>query len=891
MTLFYRNRFFRYAVIILIAIIVTFTMGASFLTAPPVKAADWAGWTAINTIYYDPAQDDTTNHFLQQAATELQTYLGQMAGRSFSITHTYPVAPAIYLSVNATMLSAYNDEASRLIINDDGVTIIGKTAIAVREGAYLFLDSLGVRWYMRSDIWTIVPNALPNLTATDVVNKPYFIWRRNWSPYTVGWDNLTLWRERNLLGGANSYLTRHSYHDFMPPSLYSSYPDVYLPEGQAPSGYSGWQVKPDSAIVRNYADSWAFTYLADNPKNDYIDIVPRIVVPISPNDGYGWGSYLDEDNYTEEDLQNLTDLVRGLADDVAGDIAVSYPNAYTGVYNYSLFAGVPSTNYDNNVYVEVTTAYDITNLNDEERIIGELSRGALVGVYDYYDVYSWCGEDPPSWALKVLNRIKYFADYGATVYTGEGGNSQGAAGIVNWLAAKLEWNPDLSIDDLLNDFYTKAFGVAAAPMARYFNRWFDGMSPSDNSFALAFRDLEEAETLANGDSAILARIRYIEYYMRFLWKSQSIDTCSQSELEDLYVLVTKLRDLYVLNYGSTNSAMDDGDREWVSDELVSRFPATFPSDAAVIAQLSDYTPPTNQEAEAWLNEALTYFAGEEGYNASYIGWKGLTLKALGNTSAANLTPSSNWRQTVWLVQANINDIIYLNVRAPYNQTKIYELRDMNNNILDSFSIVGDNNWHSASFTAPSTSTFKVYGGLSASVEVVNKPCALINEDIRTGNDIFYFYVPAGTPSILVELYNSDNGTKLYDPNGNLAVTIDAGGYGGVNNPTSGLWKLDFKGESTSATSYFKIFGVPDLTGYRPQYLLIEDTDAPAPPVLNPISNNTDINCDGVVNILDLIRVVQHWGETGSNGWIVEDVNYDGRIGILDIIVIGQHWTG
>jgi hypothetical protein len=216
---------------------------------------------------------------------------------------------------------------------------------------------------------------------------------------------------------------------------------------------------------------------------------------------------------------------------------------------------------------------------------------------------------------------------------------------------------------------------------------------------------------------------------------------------------------------------------------------------------------------------------------------------------------------------------------------------MNNNILDSFSIVGDNNWHSASFTAPSTSTFKVYGGLSASVEVVNKPCALINEDIRTGNDIFYFYVPAGTPSILVELYNSDNGTKLYDPNGNLAVTIDAGGYGGVNNPTSGLWKLDFKGESTSATSYFKIFGVPDLTGYRPQYLLIEDTDAPAPPVLNPISNNTDINCDGVVNILDLIRVVQHWGETGSNGWIVEDVNYDGRIGILDIIVIGQHWTG
>jgi hypothetical protein len=1057
MTLFYRNGFLKRAVTILIVLMVICPLGASLNTAPPVKAAEWAGWAAINTIYYDTAQDDATNHFLQTAADELQNYLGQMAGRLFTITHTYPPAPAIYLSVNTTMLSAHNDEASRLVIDNNGVTITGKTAIAVREGAYLFLDSLGVRWYMRSDIWTVVPDSLSDLDATDVINEPHYIWRRNWSTYTVDWGNLILWRQRNLLGGANSYLARHSYADFMPASLYSSYPDAYLPEGVAPSGHSGWQVKPDNAVVLSRAVSWALAYLADNPRNDYIDTVPRIVVPISPNDGWGWGSYLDEDNYTEEDLQNLTDLVRGLADDVAGDIAASYPNAYAGVYNYSLYAGVPSTNYDNNVYVEISTAYDVTNLDDKERITGEVSRGAIVGIYDFLDEYIWYRENPPTWALKVLNRIKEFGSYGATVYTFEGGDSQGAAGIVNWLAAKLEWNPNLSIDDLLDDFYTKAFGTAAEPMARYFNRWFDGMSPNDNSFTLAFRDLNEAEDLASGDNDVLARIRYIEYYMRFLWKVQNINTMSQAELEDLYTFVTKLRDLYILYYGSTNFAMDDGDREWISDELVERFPAAYPDDATVIARLSDYTPPTNEEAEAWLSEALTYFAGEEGYDATYVDPTEISLHALGDATTPDLTPTTKFRSITYLVKANANDIIQLSVEKDFGNQGIYYFETMEGDILDSFTITGDNNWHSASFTAPSTGIFKIVG--NGGLDILNKPAGIIA--VQSQAYTSYFYVPAGTPSILVTLYNSNNGTKLYDPNGNLAATIAARGYGGINNPTPGLWKLDFKGDSVSGSSYFRIFGVPDLTGYRPQYLLVEGTDAPVPPILNPIGNksahpgmllqftvsatdpngdaliysasnlppwanfnaathtfsgtpnqisdypnvhfevsdgtftdseniaitvttnhapvlspvgnksvtagqlltfavsandpdgdslaysvvylpnganfnvntrifswtpaagqagnhqnilfsatdsgltatetititvnlaggNPDINRDGIINFIDLVRATQHWGETGLNGWIAEDVNSDGKIDVLDVIAVGQHWTG
>ena len=51
----------------------------------------------------------------------------------------------------------------------------------------------------------------------------------------------------------------------------------------------------------------------------------------------------------------------------------------------------------------------------------------------------------------------------------------------------------------------------------------------------------------------------------------------------------------------------------------------------------------------------------------------------------------------------------------------------------------------------------------------------------------------------------------------------------------------------------------------------------------------DVNCDGCVNVLDIILVGQHFGETGSPRWIREDVNGDGVISVLDIILIGQHF--
>jgi hypothetical protein len=52
----------------------------------------------------------------------------------------------------------------------------------------------------------------------------------------------------------------------------------------------------------------------------------------------------------------------------------------------------------------------------------------------------------------------------------------------------------------------------------------------------------------------------------------------------------------------------------------------------------------------------------------------------------------------------------------------------------------------------------------------------------------------------------------------------------------------------------------------------------------------DVNGDHVCNVLDLILVSEHIGETGAPGWIPEDVNKDGVVNVLDLIYI-EHYIG
>jgi hypothetical protein len=1041
MITFRRKRLaFSRAVALLLIFLIAFPVSSSFIPVRTAQASDWAGWDAINKIYYDAAQDDA-NSCLAKAAGELDTYLTQMSGRSWTVvTNAPPAPPAVYLAVNASMLVGHGDEAFRLVVDSNGVTITGKTAFAARDGAYRLLDRLGVKWLRKGDIWTVVPTTLVDLGVLDVFEEPDFIGREvEFGPNPVyDWPGSQLWKVRNLGGSSSVFRISHSYNMFLPAEDYADYPNLYLvdittlsadindsvttipvasvadfpvissdtpvpllrignetisytarPDGQftgCTRGYGGttpashsigttvyqqpaegstteWQLKPDNADVISHALTFADA-AAVNPQMFSFysgEDIPNKVVPISPNDGSEWGTY------SNKTTQELTDLIYGLTDIVAVALHDDYPDTYFGVYNYSQYSEVPTNNFTyDNVYAEIATAYDYTNLTDLERIAGLKARGATVGIREYYDIVQWYYDLPPSDSgLKKLNDLKSFADAGASVYRAEGCESWGSWGFIFWIACKLCWDSNQSIDDLLDEYCDSAFGAASEPMKRIYNRWLSGQHISDNSLAAAVADLTEAETLANGDEKILDRIRSEEYYIEYEWKYRTIDDLDIDELADLYSWVTKLRDLYILSYYYIEVDV-------FHDRLRDNFGMTEGQITTWMANNADYSLPTNEEAVTWLTEMQNEFAGIDPINAEYIDPYNFTVTALDNTDYEAFAPAEGNGLEV-LVYANTNDIVHCELLpySPYDDST-FNWYDPDGGLIDTAFVPKSRQWLPVNFTASAgTGLYKITG--SRGINVLSHPAGILAGTLFSCDT--YFYVPSGTPSVLLEFETGMGSCTLYDPNGEVADTLTGPTVGyqimGVNNPDAGVWHLHYN-PGVTATTGFRLLGVPGLVWHDPAYLLVEDTASPIPqpPVLNSIGNKTayvnslsqftvsatdpnldsltysasnlppwatfntttrtfsgtpgqvenyynvyfevsdgaltdgeyititvnlpggspDINRDGIVNALDVIRVIQHWGESGSNSWIFQDTNSDGKIDVLDIIVIGQHWT-
>jgi hypothetical protein len=784
------------------------------------SAAGWSGWAGMTKIAILPS----SNEFLTTASLELQTYLGRMSGRTWTIVNGDTTGVAVRLDVQpaSSAFTGKNDEAFRIVLDSTGVRITGKTAIAAREGAYTLLNKLGVRWFFKNSAWEVVPSSLADLGAMDEVQQPAFIWRRIWSPYTEGWDKTIEWRHRNRLGGAAVYQINHSYLDFMPTSDYATYPNAYLPEGSAPTGVNGWQVKPDDPTVVSRAIAYAQNYLNRTVRYfDMGDLLPYAVAPVSPNDGGGWGTYGTHGN------QYLTDKVVGLTNAVGQAILGSYPGKYAGVYNYSNYSEVPTFNLSSNVMVEITTAYDYTELNDTERIRGLKARGAMVGAYDYYDPWVWNQEAPATWSQKVWDRIKMFYGEGVSAYTAEGGDSWGSAGLTYYVGSQLAWDPTQSIPDILNDFYTKAFGPASVPMARYYERWLGGRTVATNSMALAFRDLAEAQQLASaaGRSDVLERIRQIEFYMRYEWLEPQMSTMSLDDLKNFYTFVTKTRDYYIVYHTYVKSP--------IRTELTNRGLTTAQIDALI-----DYTLPTTTQADTWLNEALTAFQNVNAVDAAYIDPENLTLVALNDTTHAVLTPSTSARESTVLVQAQAGDTVRVSVKTlSASDGASFDWYGPQGTIVQSIDVPASGSYQTINLNAPSTGKYKLIG--NGGINVLSHPAGFIEGQIGSGE--FYLYVPQGTTGLVIDVPVGAGTSTLYNPSGALASTIVGGSQivtCGITNPQAGVWKFNYSGDQFW-TQCFQIYGVPDLVGYDARYLLVPATGSNNAPVANNQSVTTN----------------------------------------------------
>jgi hypothetical protein len=51
----------------------------------------------------------------------------------------------------------------------------------------------------------------------------------------------------------------------------------------------------------------------------------------------------------------------------------------------------------------------------------------------------------------------------------------------------------------------------------------------------------------------------------------------------------------------------------------------------------------------------------------------------------------------------------------------------------------------------------------------------------------------------------------------------------------------------------------------------------------------DVNCDGICNLIDFIKISNHIGQNGAPGWIREDVDKNGQIQFLDLLPVSNNY--
>ena len=263
------------------------------------------------------------------------------------------------------------------------------------------------------------------------------------------------------------------------------------------------------------------------------------------NDSGGWCGCdrckaLDEPRPYFRGHPTMTDRYLKFVQQVADVMLEEFPDRKIALLCYNSVV-VPPVTIDKlppNVVVVVTRdsfqyhdpKYLAADLQDDKRWL-EITNGNMYR-YDYYS-FGWLV--PRYYPHRLAEDIRRMRDIGVKGIFAEDTPPWPAIGPSFYVVAKLWWDPDLDVDELIDEFHTTLFGPAAEPMARYWDRheklwlkkrpgkWFEGLanmttqasmfSPAD----LAYLDQQfaDAHKLAGDDEVIQERIRFFERGWQF----------------------------------------------------------------------------------------------------------------------------------------------------------------------------------------------------------------------------------------------------------------------------------------------------------------------------------------------------------------------------------------
>jgi hypothetical protein len=478
-------------------------------------------------------------------ADEFAEYLKRITGADFEIT-TGDGTSGIVLGTLADFPTPALDKALEIFNGYDGVEafairtrpkrllLLGATPKAVPHAAFRLLEEIGYRHFFSHPAWEVVPHKSTLTFDRDITDRPAMLSREIvlaalLSGEVQHWKEYYAWKRHN--GMAQSFVPNagHNYQSVIDANkeAFEQHPEYYALVKQADGSFKreGPQLELANPAVRKMIVDYAVSYFDKNPDQDMVSVEPADTI-------------LGSQSKEAKAAGPWSDLVFGVANEAARAVQKTHPGKMVGVLSYNAHWDPPSFSLEPNVHVQLSALGSGTStLSPEKRDELWQQRSKNLGFYDYYSVFAWNGDMLPApWINDIheLQRaVRRQIAMGGTALHAESSSSWGLNGRAYYLADKLLWNPDIDVDAVLQDFYSKAFGAGAAAMQRYYERFDPASKPllSGHLLGLMFRDVDEASRSTQDRPDVQARLDQIKLYLNFVRLSRARDVEAKTDEE------------------------------------------------------------------------------------------------------------------------------------------------------------------------------------------------------------------------------------------------------------------------------------------------------------------------------------------------------------------------
>jgi hypothetical protein len=436
--------------------------------------------------------------FLEEfAATELQRYFEKISDLKLPVVKEDAADKSTYSFFIRNTHGAGDEFTLRSARN--GLVVQGSNDLGTVFGVYELLERyFDVRWFMPGDLGEHVPKRDKlEIGKINLTFKPSF--RVRW----VGDGEWSLRQRMNAYVKASDRSVginwKWHFHTFVvlipPEKYYAEHPEYFaLVKGKrtvTDSKSHGNQLctsNPD--VVREVAKNLIAT----------LDAEPGIeIITLSPNDGGGFcecGKCTALDEPGRDWFAKYSRRLAIFNNEVAALVKQKHPKVLIKVGAYAMYARPPlDKEYrpESNLFFQLCHLYfchnhpissgackeGVTYKADAEFQPNQEFRKILdqwrklsphLFVYEYYSIGGMGRANLP-WPLVHTMRsdIPYYRKCGVEgFYTQLSADLWHRLGLNYYVAAKLCWNADLDVDTLLEDYFQKFYGPAAAPMRDYF---------------------------------------------------------------------------------------------------------------------------------------------------------------------------------------------------------------------------------------------------------------------------------------------------------------------------------------------------------------------------------------------------------------------------------------